>query len=91
MHHKKVNAPPPKKFSMPEFNIYNGQTDPVDHVRYYLQVMAYWFFDDDVMCRMFPASLENATLRWFTRLLTGENENFIELAEQLIARFITNR
>lgn len=23
-------APPPKKFSMPKFNIYNGQTDSAD-------------------------------------------------------------
>ena len=59
-------APPPKKFSMPKFNIYNGRTDPADHVRYYQQVMAYWFSDDPMMCRMFQASLGDVALRWFT-------------------------
>lgn len=28
-------APPPKKFSIPKFNIYNGRIEPADHVRYY--------------------------------------------------------
>lgn len=52
--------------------------------------MAYWFFDDAMMCRMFPASLGDAALRWFTRLLAGQIDNFWELVEQFRAKFITN-
>lgn len=30
-----IDAPPPKKFSPPKFNTYNGQTNPADHVHYF--------------------------------------------------------
>ena len=75
---------------MPKFNIYNDQTYSADHVRYYQEVMPYWFLDDDVLCRMFPASMGDAVLRWFTRLPVGKIDNFRELAEQFTARFIIN-
>lgn len=75
---------------MLEFNIYNGWTDPIDHVRYYQQMMVYWFSDDAIMCRMFSASLGYATLRWFIRLLVGQIDNLRELAEHFTATFITN-
>lgn len=52
--------------------------------------MAYWFFDDAVMCRIFSASLRDASLRWFTRLPASQIDNFRVLAEQFMARFITN-
>ena len=68
---KIVDALPPKKFSMPKFNVYNGRTDPANHVRYYQQVMAYWIFDNVVMCKTFPTSLGDSALRWFTRLPAG--------------------
>lgn len=32
---KIAEGPPPKKLYMPNFNIYNGRTDPSDHVRCY--------------------------------------------------------
>ena len=35
-----ADAPPPKTFFAPKFSVYNGRTDPADHVRYYQQVMA---------------------------------------------------
>ena len=59
-----VDAPPPRKFSVPKFTVYDGKSDPADHIRYYQQVMAYWVYDDAVMCRMFPSS-------WDTRHYDG--------------------
>ena len=85
-----VDAPPSKKFSSPKFTVYNGRTDPVDHVYYNQQVMAYWFLDDVVMCRMFPTILGDVALKWFTRLPAGKIDSFRELAELFMARFITN-
>ena len=74
-----TEASPPKKFSMPKFNVYS-RTDPVDHVKNYQHVMAYWFTNDTVMCRMFPASLGDTTLRWFNRLPAGHIDDFRDLA-----------
>lgn len=74
-----IDVLPPKKKFMLKFNIYNGRTNLADYVRYYQKVMAYWFSDNDIMCMMFPVSLGDATLRWFTRLPAGQTDNFREL------------
>ena len=39
---KVVHTQPPKKFLVPKFTVYDGKSDPADHIRYYQQVMAYW-------------------------------------------------
>ena len=47
-----ADEPPPRKFRPPKFNVYNGWSNLADHVRYYTQVMAYWIFNDVVICRI---------------------------------------
>lgn len=64
---------PPNKFSQQKFNIYDGCSDPADHVRHYKQVMAYWRNEEVLMCIMFPASLKDTTLRWFNKLSLGKD------------------
>lgn len=61
------DAPPPKKFGQHKFNIYDGCSDPADHVRHYKQVTAYWWNEEVLMCRMFPVSLGDTALRWFEK------------------------
>lgn len=85
-----ADVPPSKKFYAPKFNIYNGRLDPANHVRYYQQVMVYWFSNNAVMCTIFPTSFGDAVLKWFTRLPVGQIDNFRELTEQFTIRFITN-
>ena len=88
--HRIQDAPPLKTFGQQKFNIYDGRTDPADHVRHYKQVMAYWRNEDALMCIMLPANLGDTTLRWFDKLPPGKIDSFRELAEQFIARFIIN-
>ena len=52
-----MDAFPLKDFSIIKFTVYDGKSDPDDHIRYYQQVMAYWVYDDAIMCIMFPSSL----------------------------------
>ena len=52
--------------------------------------MSYWSYDEPLMCRMFPSSLGDVETRWFLKLSAGQIDNFRELAEQFIARFIIN-
>ena len=42
------------------------------------------------MCRMFPSNLRDVATRWFSKLPKSQIDNFRELAEQFMARFITN-
>lgn len=53
-------------------------------------MMAYWFSNDAAMCIMFPESLGDAALKWFTRLPADQINNFRELVKQFTTRSITN-
>lgn len=59
-------------------------------MKYYQQVMAYWISDNVVICRMFPASLGESALKWFTWLPANQIESFKELVEKFTVRFINN-
>ena len=47
----------PRRFTMLTFTIYDGKTDPVEHVSYYNQSMAIYSKNEALMCKIFPSSL----------------------------------
>ena len=53
----------PRRFHQPMFTMYNGQTDPVEHVSQFKQKMAVHSQDETLMCRVFPSSLEPMLVR----------------------------
>lgn len=53
--------------------------------------MAFWRNEEALMCRIFPASLRNTTLRWLDKLPPDKIDSFQKLAEQFTTCFITNR
>ena len=53
----------PSRFHQPTFTIYNGQTDPVEHVSHFNQRMAIHSKDEALMCKVFPSSLGPVTMR----------------------------
>ncbi|XP_057466148.1 uncharacterized protein LOC130755691 [Actinidia eriantha] len=81
---------PLEKFVPPRFTLYDGKSDPRSHVSHVRQMMALWNHMDALMCRVFPSSLGNLGLKWFNRLLPGSIENFYQLTESFIARFVIN-
>ena len=61
-------APMPNRFTRPPFNSYDGETDPVEHVSHYIQMMSLYSHNDALMCKVFPLSLGPTALRWFNKL-----------------------
>ena len=53
----------PRRFQQPTFSIYNGNTDPVEHVSQFNQRMAVHSKDEALMCKVFPSSLGSAAMR----------------------------
>ena len=53
----------PRHFHQPTFAMYNGRTDPVEHVSQFKQKMAVHSQDKALMCRVFPSSLELMPMR----------------------------
>ena len=58
----------PRRFQQLTFTIYNGNTDPVEHVSQFNQRMAVHSKNEALMCKVFPSSLGPAAMRLFNGL-----------------------
>ena len=87
--HKIEGAKLPWRFHQPTFTIYNGQTDPVEHVSQFNQRMAVYLKDEALMCKIFLSSLGLVTMRWFNGLRANSINSFKELTQAFGSRFVT--
>ncbi|XP_059627373.1 uncharacterized protein LOC132270191 [Cornus florida] len=86
-----LNAPIPRKFSMPVFILFYGTTDPIDHV-YHIQLkMALNTENDSLICKCFPTSLAGPALNWFKNLPMGSVDSFRSLCDRFISQYYRNK
>ena len=69
--------------------MYNGRTDPVEHVSHFNQRMDVHLKNKALMCKVFPPSLGPVVMRWFDGLEEGSISSFQELTKAFGARFVT--
>ena len=69
--------------------MYNGRTNPVEHVSQFKQKMAVHSQDEALLCRVFPSSLGPMLMRWFDGLKTNSISSFKKLTQSFCSRFIT--
>ena len=79
----------PQQFHQPTFTIYNGRTDPVEHVSHFNQRMVVHSKDKALMSKVFPSSLGLVAMRWFDGLRVDSIDSFKELTWAFGSRFIT--
>ena len=79
----------PRRFNQPTFSLYNGRTDPMEHVSHFNQKMAVHSKDEALMCKIFPSSLGPMAMRWFNGLRANYIDSFKKLTQSFGARFIT--
>ena len=79
----------PRRFHQPTFAMYNGRTDPAEHVSQFKQKMAIHSQDEAFLCRVFPSSLGPMPMRWFDWLRTNSTSSFKKLTQSFYSRFIT--
>ena len=79
----------PRRFHQPTFTIYNGRTDPMEHVSHFNQRMAVHSKDEVLKCKIFPSSLSPVAMRWFNGLRANSIDSFKKLTWAFGARFIT--
>ena len=77
------------QFSQLTFTIYNGRTDPVEHISHFNQKMTIHANNEALMCKVFPFSLGSIAMRLFDTLEEGLVQFFKELTRAFRARFIT--
>ncbi|XP_050290927.1 uncharacterized protein LOC126729907 [Quercus robur] len=80
----------PRQFYQPTFAIYNGQTDPVEHVSQFNQRMAVHSRDEVLMCKVFPSNLGLMAMRWFDALKPNFIDSFKQLTQAFGSRLITS-
>ena len=68
--------------------MYNGRTDPVEHVSQFKQKMVVHSQDEALMCRIFPSNLGPMPMRWFDGLKTNSISSFKKLTQLFYFRFI---
>ena len=80
----------PRRFQQPAFSIYNGNTDPVEHVSHFNQRMAVHSKDEALMCKVFPSSLGPAAMKWFNGLKANSIDSYRQLTQAFGSHFIMN-
>ena len=70
--------------------MYNGRTDPVEHVSHFNQRMAMHSKSKALMYKVFPFSLGPVVIRWFDGLKEGSINSFKELTRVFGAYFVTS-
>ena len=83
-----INYEPPKGFLVPKFSVYDGFSDPFDHIMHYQQLMTLDIGNDMLLYKVFPASLQGQALSWFHRLPTNSVDNFRDLSEAFIGQYL---
>ena len=79
---------PPIAFSIPPFAMYDGSSDPYDHVLHYNQAMILNAGDDRLLCKVFPTSLKGPALAWFHKLPRGSINTFDELWAASVSQYL---
>ena len=69
--------------------MYNGRTNPAEHVSHFNQRMVVHSKNESLMCKVFPSSLGPVVIRWFDGLGAGSIDSFKELTRVFGSRFIT--
>ena len=87
--HKIEGARLPRRFNQPTFTIYNGRTDPMEHVSHFNQRMTIHSKNEVLLCKGLPSSLGPVAIRWFDGLRAGSINSFKELTQAFGSRFIT--
>jgi len=71
-----LKAPRLNKVKMPSIELFDGTTDPDDHLDIYKAQMYAQDMDDATCCRYFPATLKGIAKKWFIGLPNGSIASF---------------
>ena len=79
---------PPHGFFILSFAMYDGSSDPYDHMLHFNQAMILNAEKDRLLCKVFPASLKGPALAWFHKLPRGSLNSFGELWAAFVTQYL---
>ena len=77
----------PKKFVIPTFGCYFGQSDPVQHLRQYQNKMVIHSRNDSILCLIFPSNLKGVAFDWFHFLPSRSIRSFGDLTKMFLYQY----
>ena len=83
-----INYEPPKGFIVLKFMMYDGTSDPFNHIMHFRQLMTLDIGNDALMCKVFPASLHNPTFSWFHHLPSNFVNTFRNISEAFVGHYL---
>ena len=83
-----LNYDTPCGFSIPPFTMYDGSSDPYDHMLHINQAMILNAGDYRLLCKVFPPSLKGPALAWFHKLPRGSINTFDELWVAFVSQYL---
>jgi len=86
-----LEAPQLSKVKVSSVDLFDGTTDPDDHLAVYKAQMYVQDVDDATCCRYFPATLKGIAQKWFNGLPRGSVTSFFQLAELFSAHFVASK
>ncbi|KAF2542286.1 hypothetical protein F2Q68_00032636 [Brassica cretica] len=81
----------PRKFSFPSIKMYDGTSDPDDHIAQYRKRMLAVAFSkesrESTMCKGLNSTLIGPALQWYINLPTGSISSFTSLNDTFVEQF----
>ena len=79
---------PPRGFAILSFAMYDGSSNPYNHMLHFNQAMILSAGNNRLLCKVFPASLKGPTLAWFHKLPRGSINSFSELWFVFVSQYL---
>ena len=83
-----LECPVPSKFQLPQLESFDKLKDPQDHLNTFKMTLGLQQPPDEILCRSFPTTLKGAAREWFTKLPASSVDNFEQLSNAFLRRFI---
>ncbi|XP_057426102.1 uncharacterized protein LOC130719496 [Lotus japonicus] len=72
-------------------DMYGGDTDPINHLRYFNTKMVIGGASDAVKCRLLPSTFKGVTMTWFIKQPPYSISNFTDLSTKFLTQFSANQ
>ena len=81
----------PSNFKLPQFESYEGTSDPVNHLEAFRTMMLLHGMPDTILCRAFPSTLKEAVRNWYSMLKPSTIFSFDQMSHQFVAHFVSSQ
>ncbi|EXB66084.1 hypothetical protein L484_003885 [Morus notabilis] len=83
-----IRVPLPDKYKSPPIPLYDGRSDPDDHLEVYTGHMVLHGYPEEIMCRAFRNHLSDSARRWFRSLKPNSVASWDDLKNVFLTQFI---